>query len=263
MANLVQISKNFGHIKSLFNTLLTESVISKDKTKKDLFKGYVKSLKENETLKTQFLVYTNIEQKVESDIPKATMFVKENIDLFSKYTKKQIMEANAKLLGNLEFEYNVDDDKEELYESISILIFTNKTPDTIDTIVEATSKVVNYILNNKPKMINETIDLPNSMLSTMMVDKYNAKYANLDETEKQILKVLIDSNDNQKKEVYSKTIRECIDLINEKLVNSDLDAKDKLLRVKDKLLNDKLEINEEFEKNISKLIELRTNLISN
>jgi hypothetical protein len=39
-----------------------------------------------------------------------------------------------------------------------------------------------------------------------------------------------------------------------------LEAKDKLLTVKDKLLNDKQEINEDFTKNISKLIELRTNL---
>ena len=55
-------------------------------------------------------------------------------------------------------------------------------------------------------------------------------------------------------------LRECIDLINEKLKDSSLEAKDKLLSVKDKLLNDKQEINEDFTKNISKLIELRTNL---
>ena len=102
-----------------------------------------------------------------------------------------------------------------------------------------------------------------TQLALALENATGATKAQIAETEKQILKVLIDSNDNQKKEVYSKTIRECIDLINEKLVNSDLDAKDKLLRVKDKLLNDKLEINEEFEKSISKLIELRTNLISN
>ena len=263
MTYLTQITKNFGHIKNVYNTLLAESVMSDDKSKKELFQGYVKSIKENEILKTQFLVYTNIEQKVESDTAKATMFVKENIELFSKFSKKDIQEANTKLVVNLLFENDVIDENKELYESISTLIFTNKTPETIDTIVEATSKIVDYIVNNKPKTVSEAIELPNSMLSTMMVDKYNEKYASLDESEKKILKTLIDSTDDEKKEVYSSTIRECITLINEKLDTADLNAKDKLLRVKDKLLNDKQEINEDFIKNISKLVELRSNLKEN
>ena len=94
----------------------------------------------------------------------------------------------------------------------------------------------------------------------MMVDKYNEKYSSLDESEKQVLKVLIDSTDEAKKEVYSTTLRECIDLINEKLGTADLEEKDKLLRVKDKLLNDKKEINEDFFKNISKLVALKDTL---
>lgn len=262
MTDLTPIIKNFGHIKSVYNTLLAESVMSDDKSKKELFKGYVKSIKENEILKTQFLVYTNIEQKVESDATKAAMFVKENIDLFSKFNKKDIIKANTKLVENILFEKDVIDNK-ELYESISTLIFTNKTPETIDTIVEATSKIVDYIVNNKAKNVAEAIELPNSMLSTMMVDKYNEKYASLDESEKKILKTLIESTDEEKKEVYSNTIRECISLIDEKLDTSDLNAKDKLLRVKDRLLNDKQEINEDFIKNISKLVELRSNLKEN
>jgi hypothetical protein len=206
------------------------------------------------------LVYTNIENKVENDAAKATQFVKENIELFSKFTKKQILESNSKLVQKIVFEFEADDERAELYENISTLIFTPRTPNSIDTIVEATSKVVEYILDHKPKVVTEAIELPNSMLSTMMVDKYNEKYASLDESEKQVLKVLIDSTDEEKKEVYSATLRECIDLINEKLDTNDLDAKDKLLRVKDKLLNDKQEINEDFFKNISKLVELRNNL---
>ena len=93
-----------------------------------------------------------------------------------------------------------------------------------------------------------------------MVDKYNEKYSKWDESERQILKDLSDSDDDKKKEVYSVTLRECIDLIDVKLVESDLDAKDKLLRVKDKLLNDKQEVNEDFFKNISKLVELKNSL---
>jgi len=262
MTNLKETIKNFGAIKDTFNTILAESVMTKDTDKKKLFKQYIELLKENEILKTQFMVYTNIETKVEPDVAKATQFVKENIDLFSKFSKKAIYEANTKLKSVLPTEELVDD-LTELHENIAKLIFTEKNATTIDTIIEATSKVVDYITKNKAKVVNESIELPNSMLTSLMVEKYNERYSTLDETEKKVIKSLIDADDTKKKEIYSTTLRECIDLINEKLDTTDLDTKDKLLRVKDRLLNDKQDITEDFTKNISKLIELRNNLKEN
>jgi hypothetical protein len=188
------------------------------------------------------------------------MFVKENIDLFSKYKKKDIIEANKKLVSDLLFEIEYKSEKEELYENISTLIFTDKTPNTIDTIVEATNAVVQYIMNNKKPEVTEAIDLPISMMTSMMVEKYNQKYSGLDESQKNVLKVLIESTDDEKKELYGNIIKECLELINEKLDTNDLDTKEKLLKVKEKLLNDKQEVNEEFIKNVSKLVELRDGL---
>ena len=125
---------------------------------------------------------------------------------------------------------------------------------------------MDYIKNNKPKEVNEAIELPLEILTNVMVDKYNERYSSLDESEKAVLKVLIESNDEQKKEVYSNILKECLELVNETLTKysgSDLDenelkTKDKLLRVKEKLLNDKVEINETFNVEISKLVELRS-----
>jgi hypothetical protein len=223
----------------------------------------VKTIKENEALKNQFLVYNIIENKVEINESKAKAFVDECMNIISKYNTKDILIANNKLVENIMFEKDSDYDKKELHENIATLIFTSKTPKNIDTILEAKAYIVNYILNNKEKEVSESVALPNSLVSTIMVEKYNQKYADLDESEKEILKTLIDSDDTTKKEVYTKTVRECIDLINEKLVESSLDAKDKLLKVKDKLLNDTLEINEDYTKNISKLVELRNSLKQN
>lgn len=260
MSDLTKITKNFGHINTLYGNILSESVISKNEGSKKLFKNYLKTIRENEILKTQFLVYSNIENKVETDVNKATMFVKENIDLFSKYNKQDIFEANKKLVYDLIFEQDVENEKLGLHENIATLIFTEKTPQNIDTIVEATNKVVDYIVNNKPYEITETIDLPMSMVTTMLVEKYNQKYSILDESQKKVLKVLVESSDEEKKNVYKELLSECLSLINEKLDTSDLDTKDKLLKVKEKLLNDKQEINEDFIKNISKLVELRDGL---
>lgn len=253
--------KNFGKIKNAFNEILAEGVVTKNDSNKQLFKKYIKTIKENEILKTQFLVYDNIENKIEENEFKANLFLQENIALFNKYTKEEILEANNKLVKSISSEQtNLSYENEKLHENISNLIFLKKEANNIDAIVEATADVINYMKTNKAKVVNESIDLPNSMLTSIMVEKYNEKYSTLDESDKQILKALIESDDEKKKEVYSLVIRECIDLIDGKLNESDLDAKDKLLRVKDKLLNDKQEITEDFNKNISKLVELKRSL---
>jgi hypothetical protein len=260
--------QNFGKIKNAFNGILADGVVSKSDTNKLLFKKYIQTIKESKILKAQFLVYNNIENKLENDTTSASVFVTENLKLLEKFKVSDIIKENQKLLaiskdieGKLEEAY--DTKLSSLHESISNLIFTKRTAKNMNEVTDNITNVINYIKANKLTEKVESIDLPFSLLSTMMVDKYNAKYATLDESDRQVLKVLIDSNDEQKKEVYSVTLRECIDLIDVKLKTSDLDGKERLLRVKDKLLNDKKDINEDFIKNISKLVELKSDLKNN
>lgn len=258
--DITKTVQNFGKIKNAYNEMLVESVVSKNNDKKGLFKNYVKTVKETEVLKNQFLVYDLIENKVESDQSKATLFVEECLNILSKYNEKDILNANKKLVENILFEKDSDYDRKELHENISTLIFTPKTPKNVDAIVEAKLNVVNYIVNNKTKESDNGYGLPNSVVSKIMVEKYNEKYSQLDESEKNVLKALIDSNDEKKKEVYVNAITECLTLINDKLKESDINTKEKLLMVKERLLNDKQEVNEDYFKNISKLIDLRSSL---
>ena len=254
--------QNFGKIKNAFNGILVESFVGDKESNKNIFKTYIKTIRENEALKTQFLVYNNIENKIEENEFKANLFLQENIALLNKFSKKDLLEANMKLAKSISIE-DESYEKQELHENLSELIFLKKTSKNIDAIVEATSKIIIHMKNNKLKLVKEAIELPNSMLSTIMVEKYNERYSTLDENEKEILKVLIESTDEQKQQVYKKTLKECIDLINENLKEADLNAKDKLLQVKEKLLNDTIEVNENFFKNISKLVELKSSLKNN
>lgn len=251
--------QNFGKLKDAFNGILVEGVVTNDTNKKNIFSKYVKTIKENKILRTQFLIYNNIETKIEENEFKANLFLQENINLLNKFNKKEIFEANKKI-SKLIPDLKIGDEVNPLYENISTLIFTERNSETIDTIVEATTNIIKYILENKPREIQETIELPNSMLTSIMVEKYNDKYSEIDESEAKIIKSLIDSDDVTKRKVYTETVRECIDLINEKLVDSSLETKDRLLKVKDKLLNDTLEINEDYYSNISKLVDLKDGL---
>ena len=93
-----------------------------------------------------------------------------------------------------------------------------------------------------------------------MVDKYNQKYADLAESEKEILKVLIEPNLDRKKEFYENTVKECVVLIDALLKEADDESIDKLSRVKSKL-SENIEINEDnFINKIVKLVDLKNNL---
>ena len=88
--------QNFGKIKEKYNQLLSEGLKSNNKNK-SLFKRYIKTLKENNALKTQFLVYSNIENKVEPNEFRANQYLKENIDLLHKFDLTKLQELNLKL----------------------------------------------------------------------------------------------------------------------------------------------------------------------
>jgi hypothetical protein len=260
--------QNFGKIKNAFSEILAEGIASNDVAKKKLFKKYIKALKESNILKTQFLVYENIENVIENDQFSANLIVNENISLLNKFNKKDILKENEKLVSLSEdvkgrLQENYDEKLSNLHESISNLVFLNKNTRTVNEIAKNIKNVLDYITTNKEKVVNESYDVPNSMLSSILVEKYNERYSELTESAKEALKVLIESTDKEKIEVYNKINRECLDLIDLKLVESDLDTKDRLLKVKDKLLRDIIEINEDFPKNISKLVELKMTLNNN
>jgi hypothetical protein len=254
--------QNFGKIKNVFNNLLIEGIVKKDKTTKQLFKKYVKSLKENEILKTQFLMFNNIENKFESDAMMANIYVSENIKLLDKFLKKDIIKANKKLvtiLGDLSSRLNEDYENSELHESITKLIFTERSPKTIDVLTEETKKITSHIKKDKVKNTQESIDLPTSVLMKMMVEKYNERYSTLNENDKQVLKTLINSNLDDKQKIYHDSVNECVKLIDKLLEESEA-PKDKLLSVRAKLLENTEVTNDDFIERFLKINELKSNL---
>ena len=93
-----------------------------------------------------------------------------------------------------------------------------------------------------------------------MVEKFNNKYNNLTEIEKSVIASVIKGSDIEREELYTNTIRECVDLVNEQLMECTIDEKDKLLQVKDKLL--RFKYNEaNYISEISNIVGLKSNLI--
>ena len=272
MADKIKTYKNFGQIKSIYNEILAESISTGNKNKKNIVKHYIKSLKESEILRTQFYIFNNIENKIETDKNKAIEFVKENISLMDKFSKKQIKEVMNSILNPIVKNYkydNVDvsgDKLRELYENISILINTKKTAKTVGNIVEVTHKVSEYILNNNEANVdNNSIEglgdtvFSNKDLSKLMINKFNKEYSSsLSESDINLINLIVESNEEEKENLFKNSISECLSLINSKLESADVDLKMSLLNLKENLLDKKYN-NKSFEFDVLKLKELKNN----
>jgi len=253
--------QNFGKIKNAFNDIFAESITDKNVEKRKVVKRFIKAISESKILKAQFLIYNNIEARVDENQFSANLFVTENINLLNKFSKDEIMTENNKLVNmsqmvkeRLESEY----DKKELHESISYLIFDENSPSSIHETTKRRMSVITHINENVEKEINETPEVPTSLLANLAVDKFNEKYADLTEDEHKVLNVILEAgNDEGKEKVFKDTIKSCIDSVNDRLQESS--NKEKLLSVKERLLSTEY-ISETFSDDISKLLDLKRTL---
>ena len=230
--------KNFGNIKDTFNSILAESIIKRDEEGKKLFNVYLKTLKENTELRQQYLIYKNLTTKSFNDGVEAKDYIKENINLLKGLNEKELKKGNDKL-GILLEGREITTENSTVYDHINILLKTKKTPSNLDKIRES----INYIKDSmleRDEIIKEdkdVVNLPPSVLTQMATTRFNTKYADITEDEKEILKTVLNGNEEDKKTVYNTLKTECIDIIDNKLNEEiDLDLKDKILKVKDKLL---------------------------
>lgn len=252
---------NFGNIKDTFKNLVIESTIKKDNKGKKLFSKFLKTIKENQTLKDQYLIYSNLQNTKLDDGVEARGFVKENIELLKTLNESHIKKGNEFFLKLLKGNKIVKENQ-EFYNKVSYLVNTEKTPSNIKKINESINYIVRLMLEKEEveEVVTESIDLPPSVLTKLAVNKFNSRYSNISESEKEIIKTVLNGSNEDKEETFNKLKRECIDTIDGKLnESSDLDLKDKLLKVKDKLLDTNFSL-DNFNTDISKIYDLNESI---
>ena len=98
---------DFGTLKDLFTEKLIESYSSKSEDGKILFKKFIKTINESETLKTAFIVYKNIENNTIKSEIRANDYLKESISLFNEFGNNSLTLENKKLISILE-DHSID-----------------------------------------------------------------------------------------------------------------------------------------------------------
>jgi len=267
---------NFGSIKDIYAKFLINSYIVESKggtkKKKSNYKNFIKNITENSILRTQFIVYKNIENGYFPSEVSAVEYLKENISLFDKFSKKDIISENQKMGQKLVATYKgyeVPGEKvpvyyyktKELHEAIDNLIVLEKTTENIDRVHESFEIIKKWLTT--PKDVSEskkpTVDA-NKFLN-VAVDKYNEKYSNLSEEDKRVIKTLMSNNREEKETLLKTMVKESITLINNALkeYGGSMDVKTRLLEAKDVVYN--LEFNEEtYKEDISKIYDLKKSL---
>ena len=252
--------ENFGNIKDTFKNIVVESVLRKDKEGKKVFSKFLKTLKENKTLSDQYLIYKNLQTKKFDDGGQAREYIKENITLLRNLNEGHIQKGNDYFLKLLKG-VKIIKENDSFYNDISYLTKTKKTPSNIDKRNTSTDNIVRLMLEKEDEVVvKESLELPPSIITKLAVDKFNNRYSNISESEKEIIKTILNGNDEDKLNTFIKLKKGCIETIDKKLdESSDIDLKDKLLRVKDKLLN-MVYNKEDSVNNISSVYELKESI---
>jgi|LakMenE18May11ns_1017448.scaffolds.fasta_scaffold9899549_2 hypothetical protein len=220
----------FGKLKQEINYILLESYTEKDKFK-SIFREFYNILKNNKTIKEYYIVYSNIENKKFDDISDATSYLNESLD----YLKS--LDVDFSVVHNFILKYGSDKTyiKETLLENIDTLLQDTKS-NLIENRISAKKYLVSHLLTHKS--ISENVvegTLPIKIYTNLIAKKFNKKYENLNEWEKDLIKSVLNNDDEKLKTIEETIIKENLELVNNNINIGDNELKEKLSKVKLKL----------------------------
>lgn len=193
---------NFIISNKLKDAYFSDSLITETKTFVDKF---FDTIKKSPILQLEFKVYDSIENKhIDNDLI-ASRYIDNNIKLFEVYTLNEINNEHNKLKSFITDDSIQDNDKIKLYNSINNLIYESLNDYNnidVDEIHESFTYILNHI--KKPKNQNKQINtnLINEDVIEIAVEKFNEKYQSLNEDDKNLIKILIKSDDNDKEALF-------------------------------------------------------------
>lgn len=256
---------DFGTLKNTFTQTYIESHIKGDNKGKELYKTFLGILKESETLKSHFIVYKNLEGKTLNSEFEASEYLKENLAILNRFRGDKSIVTESKKLTNLLENNDITIDKPtKLDEALHILTTTPKTVSTINDIHEAKLTVVKWLMEDKTPLVDDKTNVRENLdvqkFLSIATEKYNEKYSQLSEEEKNIIKVLREGDDNIKSSLLNLMVKETVSLVNKRLegVGNNSELKTKLLETKG-IVYDMSEYNvDTFGENIKKLYEIKS-----
>ena len=210
--------KNFGDLlDSIYNAASKEFGKNKKNCSK-IIKECVKVIKTNNILSDQFTVYDNLKNSTIEE-KYTTQYINENIDSLKRHTTQNIIKAN-KYLENICNKLGVEVTTSKLNESISNLYFLMNTSKNVNSLHESRIVIKENLTKEKTQKTKEVPSVPISLMSKIVSKKYNKKYKDLTETDKKILKVILENKEGEEK-IFSDYKEMAQILLKKKIVEND------------------------------------------
>jgi hypothetical protein len=232
---------NFGKIKESYNKLYLESFSTKDNKKKKVFEYYISKLKESKILKEEFNCYNGLQKETFQNEMDSQIFIEESLNIIKSLDKNELNKIHDDLINKLnENGYPLIELENETISLFEDILNLERKYKNLNKITESIIKLRKGLVKEgfQESNMEKTVTLPTNLLSNLMVNKFNSKYAELDENTKQIIKVSLSGNEEDRSKLFNSTLKECVESVNNKLKESanDLELKDKLLQTKERLL---------------------------
>jgi hypothetical protein len=210
---------NFGTIKNKVSRMLGEAYLSADSTQaENVYREYMKTVKSSPVLMLEYIVFKNLEKRDVAN-KSAHHFIDENVALFKRFKKSEIVAEHQKLKPFNIAGPKADETKRELNESIQNLILENAQTDrvpNINKIHDAVTIVLESITT--PSVKKAQSDLPKYSLKTIaaaLKTKLAESYNQLNEGEKNVLSVLLEKDTKKQEKLFTDLKQKGVAFINE------------------------------------------------
>ena len=216
---------NFGTIKNKVSRLLGEAYLNADPTQaENVYREYMKTIKSSPVLMLEYIVFKNLEKRDVAS-KSAHHFIDENVALFKRFKKSEIIAEHQKLKQFNIAGVKVNDSKRELNESIQNLILENAQTDripNINKIHDAVTIVLESITTPTVKKVQA--DIPKYSLKTIaaaLKTKLAESYNELNEGEKNVLSVLLEKDVKKQEKLFTDLKQKGVAFINESAIDED------------------------------------------
>lgn len=261
---------NIGIANLVLSNILRESYFSNEflSESKHVASEFIDQVKNSPILQLEFKVFDNLENKNINNDVLATRYIDNNIKLFEVYTLDEIKTENKKIEKFVDLKVinesvgKLDENKVNLYNAIGILIEESLKPSDevdVDQIHESFNYVLDHLKKDKRVKTSEIEEVINENVIEIAVDKFNEKYSQtLSENDRELIKLLIKSTPEEKKNLFEEYKNENVELLNSLEESKYSDKVQKTIKKINEMLGD----DENIDDNIIDLHELKQGLSS-
>ena len=235
---------NVGIINRIVSKKISDSYLNTNSLNesKNVVSFFFETINNSPLLQLESKIHDNLEKKYINNDTLAKEYITNNIKLFETYTLEELNSEHNKLKGFIDETYDdISTEKIKLHESINTLLTESlKYGDKINVneMHDAFTLIFNHIKTTKinvPETIDEDVEIIDDVIE-LAINKFNTKYANLNESDKNLIYKLINSNDKDKETILENYKSEVLTILENSNESGD-NLNKAILKIKEMVYN--------------------------